>query len=184
MKFIKENKIIVLALVIVLLSFGLLALPGQFAHYGLDSINGAKKTFAFNLGGYEWMFGTKTYSYSSTKIGTASAHGIAALALLGLCVPGLLFSKKSSFVALLTTLALITASVLFFTISAAGAKAYKTFHDYGTGDYAYGWVPYLIGGLVVAAGLLMGYRTVKVMRDEVKRPSQSKGPTYSYLHKK
>ena len=178
MKFIKENKIIVLALVIVLLSFGFLALPGQFAHY---SANG-KNTFFYNLSGYQWMFGTAKNSLGN-EIGSASAQGIAALALLALCVPGLLFSKKSSFVALLTTLALITVSVLFFTVSAAGAKAYKVFHDFGTGDYAYGWVPYLIGGLVVAAGLLMGYRTFIVMKNEVKSPTQSKGPTYSYLHK-
>ena len=178
MKFLKENKIIVLALIIVLLSFGFLALPGQFAHYAANG----KKTFFYNLNGYQWMFGTAEYSTGS-KIGSASAHGIAALSLLGLCVPGLLFSKKSSFVALLTTLAMITVAVLFFTISAAGAKAYPTFHNYGKGDYLYGWVPYLLGGLIVASALLMGYRTFKVMRDEVKRPTQAKGPTYNYLHK-
>ena len=178
MKFLKENKIIVLALIIVLLSFGFLALPGQFAHYAANG----KKTFFYNLNGYQWMFGT-IENISGNKIGSASAHGIAALSLLGLCVPGLLFSKKSSFVALLTTLAMITVAVLFFTISAAGAKAYPTFHNYGKGDYLYGWVPYLLGGLIVASALLMGYRTFKVMRDEVKRPAQAKGPTYNYLHK-
>lgn len=179
MKFIKENKIIVVALIVVLLSFALLALPGQFAHYGAD----VKKTFHYNLNGYQWMFGT-VENITGNKIGSASAQGIAALALLGICVPGLLFSKKSSFVALITTLTLITASVLFFTISVAGAKAYPTFHTYGSGDYAYGWVPYTIGGLVVLSGLLMGYHTFKVMKNEIKSPSQSKGPTYSYLHKK
>ena len=177
-KFIKENKIIVLALVIALLSFAFLALPGQFAHYAANG----KKTFFYNLNGYQWMFGTVKNSLGS-KIGSASAHGIAALSLLGVCVIGLVFSKKSSFVSLLTTLALITTAVLFFTISVAGAKAYPTFHNYGKGDYAYGWVPYLVGGLVVLAGLLMGYRTFKVMKDEVKRPTQQKGPHYSYLHK-
>ena len=177
MKFLRENKIIVISLAIVLLSFVLLLLPGQFAHYAANG----KKTFFYNLNGYQWMFAT--VQNTSGKIGSVSAHGIAALALLGVCVPGLLFSKKSSFVSLITTLVLITAAILFFTISAAGAKAYPTFHNYGKGDYAYGWVPYLIGGLVVLAGLLMGYRTFKVMKDEIKRPSQQKGPHYSYLHK-
>ena len=178
MKFIKENKIIVLALVVVLLSFGFLALPGQFAHYYANG----KNTFFYNLNGYQWMFGTVKKALGNA-IGKASAHGIAALVLLAICVPGLLFSKKSSFVALLTTLALITVAVLFFTVSAAGAKAYPTYHTYGKGDYAYGWVPYLIGGLLIAAALLMGYRTFLVMRDEVKRPTQQKGPQYNYLHK-
>ena len=178
MKFLKENKIIVLALVVVLLSFGLLALPGQFAHYAANG----KNTFFYNLNGYQWMFGTVENSLG-TKIGAASAHGIAALSLLGVCAIGLVFSKKSSFVSLLTALALITVAVLFFTVSAAGAKAYPTFHNYGKGDYRYDWVPYLLGGLLVVAGLLLGYRTFKVMKDEVKSPAKAKGPTYSYLHK-
>ena len=180
MKFIKENKIIVLALVIVLLSFGFLALPGQFAHY---SANG-KNTFFYNLSGYQWMFGTAKNSLGN-EIGSASAQGIAALALLALCVPGLLFSKKSSFVALLTTLALITVSILFFSISAAGPKAYPNWHiQPADNDYALIlWVAYVIGGLLILAGALMGYRTFKVMKDEVKSPAKAKGPTYSYLHK-
>lgn len=178
MKFLRENKIIVLTLVIVLLSFGLLALPGQFAHYDANG----KNTFFYNLNGYQWMFATVKNSVGN-KIGSVSAHGIAALSLLGVSALGLVFSKKSSFVSLITTLVLITTAVLFFTISAAGAKAYPTFHTFGKGDYQYGWVPYLIGGLTVAAGLLMGYRTFKVMKDEVKAPAKAKGPTYSYLHK-
>ena len=135
MKFLKENKFIVLALVIVLLSFAFLALPGQFAHYAANG----KKTFFYNLNGYQWMFAT-VKNIQGSKIGSASAHGIAALSILGVCVLGLLFAKKSSFVSLLTTLALITVAVLFFTISAAGAKAYPTFHNFGKGDYQYGWV--------------------------------------------
>ena len=178
MKFLRENKIIVLALVIVLLSFGLLALPGQFAHYAANG----KNTFFHNLSGYKFMFGTAKDSLGNA-IGKASAHGIAAFALLALCAIGLVFSKKSSFVSLLTALALITVAVLFFTVSAAGAKAYPTFHAFGKGDYKYGWVPYLLGGLLIVAGLLMGYRTFKVMKDEVKTPAKAKGPTYSYLHK-
>ena len=50
MKFLRENKIIVLALVIVLLSFGLLALPGQFAHYAANG----KNTFFHKMGIIKW----------------------------------------------------------------------------------------------------------------------------------
>ena len=186
MKFLRENKAIVFALLVVLLSLGLLALPGQFAHYGPLNLSSkvASERFLYRLSGYQWIFGTVENKLGS-KIGSASAQGIAAFSLLVLCVPGLIFSKKSSFVALLTTLALVTVSVLFFSISAAGVKSYPNWHIQPK-DNAYAlilWVAYVIGGLLILAGGLMGFRTFKVMKDEVKRPSQSKGPTYSYLHK-
>ena len=181
MKFLKENKIIVLALVIVLLSFGLLALPGQFAHYGFNIATKASERWNHHLSGYQWMFGTYTTKYTNSTLGGPVAQGIAAFVMLILCVPGLIFSKKSSFVALITSLALITISVLFFTMSVAGAKVYT---EIKPEDYSFmSWVPYVIGGLTAVAGLLMGYRTFKVMKDEVKSPAKAKGPTYSYLHK-
>ena len=180
--FIKQNKAIVLALVIVLLSFGFLALPGQFAHYGIDGFKNGHYTFKYNLNGYQWMFGTVEDIFGN-KIGKAVPQGIAAFVMLVLCVPGLLFSKKSSFVALLTSLALITISVLYFTISVAGLKAYP-FEQ--AEDNAYSlilWVPYVVGGLVLIAGAFMTYRTIMVMKNEIKSPSQSKS-SYSYLKNK
>ena len=186
-KFVKENRVIVFALCVVLLSFILLALPGQFAHYGPLNLSSkvASERFLYRLSGYQWIFGTVETKLGA-KIGSASAQGIAAFSILALCVPGLLFSKKSSFVALLTTLALITISVLFFTISAAGPKAYPLYHI-PEKNHAYSlmlWVPYLLGSLLVIAGGLMGYRTFKVMKSEVKNPTvSSKGPSYNYLHK-
>ena len=185
-KFIKENKAIVFALLIVLLAFGLLALPGQFAHYGPLNLTSkvASERFRYRLSGYQWTFGT-VEDILGNKIGKASAQGIAAFVLLALCVPGLLFSKKSSFVALLTSLALITAAILYLAISAAGPKAYPNLHIKPE-DNAYSlmlWVPYVIGGLTLLAGGLMSYRTVIVMKNEIKSPSQSKGPSYSYLKK-
>ena len=186
LKFFKENKVIVFALLVVLLSFGLLALPGQFAHYVPDVFSGSKRTFVYNLSGYQWIFGTVKYKYNADAyIGKASAQGIAAFSILVLCVPGLLFSKKSSFVALLTSLALITAAVLFLSISAAGVKSYPNFHIRPeNSEYTLmRWVPYVIGSFLVLVGGLMTYRTVMVMKNEVARPSQAKGPTYSYLHK-
>ena len=82
---------------------------------------------------YDEWFGLTVKNKLGNKIGSVSAHGIAALSLLGVSALGLVFSKKSSFVSLITTLVLITAAVLFFTVSAAGAKAYSTFHAFGKG---------------------------------------------------
>ena len=186
MKVLRENKAIVFALLVVLLSLGLLALPGQFAHYGPLNLSSkvASERFLYRLSGYQWIFGTVENKLGS-KIGSASAQGIAAFALLALSAVGLLFSKKSSFVALLTSLALITAAILFFSISAAGPKCYPNWHIRPT-DNSYSlilWVPYVIGGLTILAGGLMLYRTVMVMKDEVKSPAQSKS-SYSYLKNK
>ena len=185
-KFIKENKIIIFALLVVILSFALLALPGQFAHYWPNKLNSnvPSERFHYRLSGYEWIFGTKENTLGN-KIGSASAQGIAAFVMLALSAVGLLFSKKSSFVSLLTSLMLIVVAILFFTISAAGPKAYPNWHvPEKNHEYSLmGWVPYVVGSLVILAGFLLFYRTFKVMRDEIKRPQQAKGPSYSYLHK-
>ena len=179
--FIKENRIIVFALCIVLLSFVFLALPGQFAHYGFNISSKASTRWNYHLSGYQWIFGTYTTKYTDTTLGGPVAQGIAAFVMLILCVPGLLFSKKSSFVALLTSLALIVISILFFTISVPGRDIYK---EIKPEDYSFmSWVPYVIASFVLLAGGLMAYRTVLVMKDEIKHPSQSKGPSYNYLHK-
>ncbi len=183
-KFIKENKIITLALAIVILSFVFLALPGQYAHFEVSKI-GLKTTYNYYLSGYEWMFATVKHIGSSKAIGTPVASGIAALVMLGLIFIGLLFSKKSSFVSLLVVLALITVAILFFTSSSASAVPYKNVYELSeNGEFSnMSWVPYVLGSLTMATGLLMGYRTFLTMKDEAKHPTQQKGPTYSYLHK-
>lgn len=179
MKLLKD-KIILLTLFVIVLSFVLLALPGQYAHFGIEKIG----QYRYNLSGYQWMFGT-VKDEAKEAIGSAVGSGIAALVLLGLSFIGALFSKKSSFVSLLVSIALITVAILFFTTSAASAKAYsKVFVLSEDGDFTNtSWVPYVIGALTLIAGALMMYRTVKVMQQEVKSPSQPKGPSYSYLHK-
>ena len=187
LKFIKENKAIVFGLIVVLLAFGLLALPGQFAHYEVNVINGKKISYLYNLNGYQWSFATVQNS-AGNDLGSPVAQGIAIIVMLGLSFIGLLFSKKSSFVSLLTSLVLITISILCFTISVAGLKAYPNFPAANTDDGSpyyslMSWVPYVIGGLALLAGVALGYRTFKVMKSEAGRPNQPKGPSYSYLHK-
>ena len=185
-KFIKENKIICLTLVVVFLTFVLLALPGQFAHYDVGPIVNGRATYRFNLNGYQWFFGTVTKKLGDDEIniGSAVPSGIAAFVLLILSFIGLLFSKKSSFVSLLVSLALVVVAVLFFTSSAAGLKAYPNYPLSEEGDYTnMSWVPYVVASLSLISGGLMMYRTVLVLKEEVKKPSQGKGTSYSYLHK-
>ena len=173
MKFIKENKILVSALLIVILAFVLLAIPEQFAHFGP-----AKEGFLYNLSGYQFIFGTEIGDLPNKIV----PQGLAIFVMLVVTFVGLLFSKKSSFVCMLSGLSLLVISILFFTISGAGQKVYKAFDM--TNKFAYGWVPYLLGALILVAAGLVLYRTVIVMKDEIKHPTQSaKGPTYNYLHK-
>ena len=194
--FIKENKIIVLALVVVALSFVFLALPGQFAHYDVNVITGKKATYKYTYNGYQWFFNTVTNSDGDPVGGSTGkpiAQGVAIFVMLILSFIGLLFSKKSSFVSLLTSLVLIVVAILFFTTSGASAKTFvtKEFQPVtlpgpNGKDKVYGvmsWVPYLLGGLIVAVGLLMSYRTFMTLKSEIQHPVQSKGPTYSYLKK-
>ena len=213
MKFIRENKAITLSLFIVVLSLVLLAIPKSFAHLGVDIIKKGANTYHYYMSGYEWMFGTvKKIGDAKTAIGSAVPSGIAALSLLALSFCGLCFSKKSSFVlsiflnipfagnpffplktfpfvkpatSFLTSLALITVAILFFASSAATAKAYPDVYQIAeNGEFSnMSWAPYVIGALTLIAGGLMMYRTILVMRDEVKRPTQAKGTSYSYLHK-
>lgn len=185
--FIKNNKVIVFALVVVLLSFLLLALPGQFAHYGVDGFEHGRYTFKYNLNGYQWIFATVKKINSDTKIGHVTGYGISLFVLLVLSFGGLLFSHKSSFVSLLTSLALITVAILLFTVSHASLKAYSDFGVWDKVGQRYtniNWVPYVVASLVIIAGFAMFVRTVKVLKSEIKNPAPaSKGPHYNYLHK-
>lgn len=181
--FCKENKIIVAALAVVLLSFVFLALPGQFGHYLLDSTVKKPYTYNYNLSGYGFMFGIAKHKYTGEQLSDFKpvAQGIAIFIMLILCVPGLLFSKKSSFVALLTSLSLVTIAILFFTISAASPVVGKSSN--ADARIYMDWVPYVLGGLIMLVGLAMCYRTFLVLKEEAKSPTQPKGPSYSYLKK-
>lgn len=173
-KFLKENKIVVLAFIVIALSFGLFAIPGQFVKFSL--IKG--KDFEFALSGYEFIFGVKDHAQLPQVV---CGQGIAIFVMLIVSFIGCIFVKKSSFIEIVTGLVMLTVSILFFTISVAGAKVYP---QYLKGDYAYTFVPYLLGGLIVVSALLLIYEAVKRMKDEVKHPAPvNKGPTYNYLHK-
>lgn len=173
-KFVKENKIVIFSLFVIALTFVFLALPGQFSEYGL--IQG--KEFEYKLSGYQFIFGYENHDLPNKPV----AQGIAIFVMLVLTFGALIFSKKSSFVSLLCGLSLLVISILFFTISVAGQKVYAQWDL--TNDFKYGWVAYLSGALILIAAGLVIYRTVIMMKNEIKHPAPvSKGPSYNYLHK-
>lgn len=176
-KFVKENKTITFSLLIVVLSFAFLAIPGfvKFQTY----LNGSWK---YSLNGYQFFFNTaEVIGGTGAKLGRhVVGQGIAIIVMLAAAIAGLIFSKKSSFVLMLTGLDLLVVSILFYSIAAKGNEAYEPMLTFG---YKYGWVTFVLGSLVlIAAGLLI-YKTVLVMKDEIKHPSKPQGPSYSYLKK-
>lgn len=179
-KFVKENKIVVFALAVIILSFIFLALPGQFAHADLVP----NKGFSTKFGGYEFIFNTKE-DVLGNAYGKVVGAGVAAIVMLALSVVGLIFSNKSSFVTIVTGLMLITVSILFFTMEKSAINTYGSIHTFWYNDmyHIINWVAYVCGGLIVIAGALVVYKSIMMMKDEIKHPAKAKGPTYNYLKK-
>ena len=188
LKFVKENKIIVFALAVIVLSFIFLALPGQFARYGIGALEGKHYEWKYQLSGYQFIF-NKGKDILGNPIGTkVVGQGVVIIVFLAVCVPGLLVSNKTSFFTMLTGLLLVATSILFFTISKAGHACYpyETPVDLDGNKLAslIKWVPYLLGSLIVIAGVLVVYKAVMMMKNEIKHPvASNKAPTYNYLKK-
>ena len=176
LKFVKENKIIVLAMTVIVLSLILLAIPGQFAHANLIG-----DKYSLHFGGYEFIFNTRT-SVLDAKYGVSViGAGIAIIVMMVLSLVGLVFSKKSSFVMMITGLMMLTVSILFFTMEGAAEKSYPAF-VFNEGKIIT-WVNYVAGALMIIAAALVIYKAVMVMKDEIKHPAKPKGPSYNYLKK-
>lgn len=177
--FIRENKIISLAIAIVVLSLILLAIPG-FAKFGLRG----EGKYIYHSNGYRLFFGgVKSIVPEADNVGGTVGAGIAAFVLLIVGGVAAGFSKKSSFVMMLTSLELIATAIVFFTMKGSIEKAYAAFALVEK-DLVIGFINYFIGAIVLIAGLLLGYKTVMVMKDEIKHPTKSSsGPTYNYLKK-
>lgn len=188
--FVKENKIVCFALAVIVLSFIFLALPGQFVRWGIYQKElGGKYFFKYSLSGYEFIFNKGKDIYGNPLGAKVVGQGVIIIVFLALSFVGLCFSKKTSFFTMLTGLVLIVTAILFFTISGAMYKCYPNFVQlYGENDKRISlmkWVPYLLGALIVIAGILVTYKAVMMMKDEIKHPVQDhkKEPTYNYLKK-
>lgn len=180
MKFIKENKVFIIALAVIVLTGILLVLPGQsFA----TCPNSGKFSEHFN--GFQFMFG-RCKSIAGTKIGGVVPAGIAFVVLTGLNIVALHFSKKSSFIAMLTGLSMFISSILLFTFTSSARKVYKSGAiDYLAKDFGrMGWAVWLSASLMLLAAALVIYKSVLMLKDEMKRPAKSNnGPSYNYLKK-
>ena len=175
MKFLKANKLAVLSIGAIVLMMLLLLIPG-FAHY--DYLGGKFNVLA---NGYEFFFNLKTHPgaiaapYGSGNVGA----GIAVFVLAGLAIVMFCLAKLSSFFVLLGGLLNLATSILFFSMEAGARKVY-VLTDAGN---ICGWVTYVIAVILLAAAAYAIYKAVLMMKDEIKHPSQPKGPSYNYLKK-
>ena len=172
MKFLKENKVAVLSIGAIVLMMLLLLIPG-FARFDANSeIKANGYQFFFNLmkkpGANENPYGT----------GTVGA-GIAVFVLAGLTIGMFCIAKLSSFFVLLGGLLNLANSIIFFSMEAGARKVY-VLTDAGN---ICGWVTYVIAVILLAAAAYAIYKAVLMMKDEIKHPSQPKGPSYNYLKK-
>ena len=178
MKFLKENKLAVLSIGVVVLIAVLLAIPGQFAHYALKDSN----SYIHNLSGYQFFFNSYRNNLDKAIGNSVVGSGIALIVLAPFAIASICLGKKSSFFVLLASLFNLTMSILFFTMENASKKAYASMPVY-EGKAAIGWVAYVAGALLMIVALYLGYKAVMMMKDEVKHPSTPKGPSYNYLKK-
>ena len=189
LKFVKENKIILFALAVIVLSFIFLALPGQFLRYGIGTkIGNNKYEWAYELSGYQFIFNKGTDILGGKLGAKVVGQGVVIIVFLAVCVPGLIVSNKTSFFTMLTGLLLVVTGILFFTLSKAMYKCYPNFdpllNDADKKISILKWVPFVLGSLVLIAGLLVTYKAVKMMKNEIKHPTAgNKTPTYNYLKK-
>lgn len=176
MKFIKENKVFVIALAVIVLCGILLGLPGQSFHT-VPFVDGFKEHFNC----YKFMFG-RCETTAGVAFGKVVPAGIACVVLVGLSIAGLFFSNKSSFIAMLTGAAMLVASILMFTFTKSGYKAYGMYLDKNFGGM--GWAVWVSASLMLLASALVIYKAVLMLKDEMKRPAKSNnGPSYNYLKK-
>lgn len=176
MKFIKENKIFVIALAVIVLCGILLALPGQSFHT-VPFVDGFKEHF----NAYQFMFG-RCQTTAGVAFGKVVPAGIALVVLAVLSIVGLVFSNKSSFIAMLTGVAMLVSSILLFTFTKSGYKAYGMYLDKNFGGMS--WAVWLSASFMLIASALVIYKAVLMLKDELKKPAKAnKGPTYNYLKK-
>lgn len=177
MKFLKENKLAVLSIGVIVLVAILLALPGQFAHYGLVGDD-----YTYKLSGYQFFFNTYTNVLGNQIGASVVGGGIAIVVLTPFAIASIILGKKSSFFVLLASIFNLVMAILFFTMENASRSAYPSMPVY-EGKAAMGWVTYLSGALLILVALYLGYKAVMMMKDEIKHPTQPKGPSYNYLKK-
>ena len=169
----------IISIVIIVVSYGLLAIPGQFVGMFRDG-----KLFpgeGTSIAGYEYIFhciqkiGSVENPYFSN--GRASAAGIMAVIFMFFALGGFALYKTSSALPLLGGI-LETLSGFFLLMTTPFACLC---YPKEISSIRAMWLPYVIGALLLIAGLVATYLAIVELRKE-KATLASKGG-YSYLKK-
>jgi len=177
MKFLKQNKLAVLSIAIIVLVAILLAIPGQFAHFG---IVGDKYTHY--LSGYQFIFNTYTNNLGNQIGQSVVGGGIAIIVFMPISIALICLGRKSSFFVLLSAIANVVIASLFFSMENFARHCYPSFQVF-EGRFFISWVAYVCGAFVVLLAIYQGYKAIMMMKDEIKHPAAPKGPSYNYLKK-
>ena len=174
----KLKLVSLVGIAIAVLSFGLLAIPGQF----YDIMTNMKSSNPPHLmSGYQFIFNSLPdgfKSYSGVYGAGVSGLGVAALVIMAVAAIcfGLYF--VSSALPLFGGVASIVSGLFFLLMKPWGAdklfKAYKS-------SSAILWSSYVIGALLFLVGVAAIYFSIKLLKEEKAHPKETVG--YSYLKK-
>lgn len=162
------------SIVVILITFGLLAIPGQYI--GLSKVH----TQGTTLAGYEYIFhvirdiGSTANPYFSS--GRPSVTGIIAIVFIALAAASFVFYKKSTALPLLGGILELVAGFFFLMTTPFSHLIYKQ-----RSDLSAGFVPYVVGSLLVVLGIAAIVFSILELRKE-KVVLETKGG-YSYLKK-
>ena len=165
----KVRLVVYASLAVIVLSFGLLAIP-QFIVTSFPAYH--------PFSGYQFFFNAVSETdYKKSGMTHVSGLGITSIVLMGLALCSYVFAKKSSALVMLGGLLNVAASVLFFAMEASKKSIFA--NNYSL--YSVGWISYVIGALLVLTGLISIYFAFRMMQGE-KKAIASKS-SYSYLKK-
>ena len=166
----KKVRLVVYAtLAVLVLSFGLLAIP-QFIMTDLPAYP------SFNA--YQFFFNAVSETdYKKSGMTHLSGLGITSIVLMGLAVVSYVLARKSSAFVLFGGLLNVATSVLFFAMEASKKSVFPMTRSL----YSVGWISYFVGALLVLSGLVSLYTAFRMMQGE-KKAIASKS-SYSYIKK-
>ena len=154
-----------IGLAVIVLSVGLLFIPGSFVAYGNQS-----------FGGWESIFSATDYFTDNYSNGAVNGGGIAALVFMVLAVPCFIFHKKSSALLLLGGILEALASIMFLSMQLWVIVAYPKVLTVIFMDY-------IVGALFLVAAVAAIYVSVLRLKEEKESIGGSKS-SYSYLKNK
>ncbi|MCQ2793655.1 MAG: hypothetical protein MJ221_04545 [Bacilli bacterium] len=156
----------IIAIVVLALVCGLLAIPNQFAEFGNNAYSGYETIFAFKI------IDGKNY-HTDNYGGRPSVLGIISLVFILLGAISLAFTKKSKSLPVLGGVCVSLSGLFFLLMDLSLATIYKR-------KIALYWETYVVGGILLLLGIYLIYIGILYIRED-KIGSKADSKQYSYL---